>query len=476
MDGQVLKADICVVGGGSAGLSVAAGAAQMGARTILIEASRMGGECLNTGCVPSKSLLACANAAQVVREATRYGLSTSEPRVDFSLVRDYVHRVISAIAPHDSVERFTALGCTVLKGRARFIDDRTVEAAGRHIRARRFVIATGSQPAIPQIPGLDAVPYLTNETLFDNTFLPDHLIIIGAGPIGCEMAQAHRRLGAKVTVLDLGPMLPKDDPEAAEVVRRALTTEGVALIESVKILRIERCDRGARVVVREGTNEKPIDGSHLLVAAGRKPNLDSLDLEAAGVRFGAKGIEVDRRLRTTNRRIYAAGDAVGGYQFTHVAGYHAGIILRNALFRLPAKTDLRALPWVTYTDPELAQVGMTEAQARQAFGTGIRVLRVDFSESDRAQTEGATGGFVKAIVSRRGYVLGATIVGRRAGELMLPWALTIAQRARIGSLASIIAAYPTLSELSKHAAGSFYSPMLFSRRTRAIVRFLGLFG
>ncbi|MGD9885888.1 MAG: FAD-dependent oxidoreductase, partial [Reyranella sp.] len=219
MADQVLKADLCVVGGGSAGLSVAAGAAQMGARTVLIEASRMGGECLNTGCVPSKSLLACAKAAHGVRGAARYGLSTSALRVDFSLVHDYVHRVIGAITPHDSVERFTALGCTVVKGHARFIDERTVEAAGQRIRARRFVIATGSRPAIPQIPGLDAVPYFTNETIFDNALLPDHLIIIGAGPIGCEMAQAHRRLGSKVTVLGRGPMLPKDDPEAAEVVR-----------------------------------------------------------------------------------------------------------------------------------------------------------------------------------------------------------------------------------------------------------------
>lgn len=476
MADQVLKADLCVIGGGSAGLSVAAGAVQMGARTVLIEAGRMGGECLNTGCVPSKSLLACAKAAHVVRGAAQYGLSTSALRVDFSLVHDYVHRVIGAIAPHDSIERFTALGCTVVRGRARFIDERTIEAAGRHIRARRFVIATGSRPAIPQIPGLDAVPYFTNETVFDNTLLPDHLIIIGAGPIGCEMAQAHRRLGSKVTVLGRGPMLPRDDPEAAEVVRQALATEGVALIEKVKILRIEPSDQGVRVIVRNGESEKPIAGSHLLVATGRKSDLDGLGLEAAGIRPGTKGIEVDRRLRTSNRRIYAAGDVIGQYQFTHVAGYHAGIILQNALFRLPAKADYRALPWVTYTDPELAQVGVTEAQAREAHGGRLRVLRIDFTENDRAQTEGRTAGFVKVMVSPQGHVLGATIVGHQAGELALLWGLMITQRVRIGRLASVIAPYPTLSELSKGAAGSFYSPMLFSRRTRAVVRFLGLFG
>lgn len=476
MADRVLKADICVVGGGSAGLSVAAGAAQMGARTVLIEAGRMGGECLNTGCVPSKSLLACAKAAHVVREAGRYGLSTSALRVDFPLVHDHVHRVIGAIAPNDSVERFTALGCTVIRAHARFIDDRTVEAGGRHIRARRFVIATGSRPAIPKIQGLHEVTYFTNETLFENAVLPKHLIIIGAGPVGCEMAQAHRRLGATVTVLSHGPMLPKDDPEAVEVIRRILAAEGVTVVEHAKIARIERCDQGVRAIVREGADEKSVDGSHLLIAAGRTPNIDGLELEAAGVHFGAKGIEVDHRLRTTNRRIYAAGDVVGRYQFTHVAGYHAGIILRNALFRFPANTDLRALPWVTYTDPELAQVGMTEAQAREAHGGRLRVLHIDFTDNDRAQTEGTTSGFVKVMVSPRGHVLGTTIVGHHAGELALLWVLMIAQRVRIGSLANVIAPYPTLSEISKAAAGSFYTSMLFSRQTRAVVRFLGLFG
>jgi pyruvate/2-oxoglutarate dehydrogenase complex dihydrolipoamide dehydrogenase (E3) component len=426
--------------------------------------------------VPSKSLLAAAKAAHTIRDATRYGLGTAQPRIDFAAVHDHVHDVIGAIAPHDSIERFTGLGCVVLQARARFLDERTVEAGGRHIRSRRFVVATGSRAAVPPIPGLDSIPYLTNETLFDRTALPEHLVIIGAGPIGCEMAQAHRRLGSRVTVLDLGPMLPKDDPEAVEVVRRAFAAEGIALAERVKISRIERCEQGIRLTVADGNGERPIEGSHLLLATGRRPNIEDLGLDAAGVRFGPKGIEVDARLRTSNRRIYAVGDVAGGYQFTHLAGYHAGIVLRNALFRLPARTDLRAFPWVTYTDPELAQIGMTEALAHEAHGGNIRVLRVELAENDRAQAERATAGFIKVIATRGGRILGATIVSRHAGELALPWVLAISQRLGIGKLAGVIAPYPTFSEISKRAAGAYFVPKLFNWRIRALVRFLGVFG
>lgn len=472
----VVTADLCIIGAGSAGLSVAAGAAQMGARTVLIESNRMGGDCLNTGCVPSKSLLACAKIAQTIRNAGRFGANAGEPSIDFAAVHDYVHRVIGAIAPHDSVERFTALGCTVIKAQARFLDDRTVEAGAVRVRARRFVIATGGRPAIPRIAGLDGVPYFTNETVFDNTHLPDHLVVVGAGPIGCEMAQAHRRLGAKVTVLDLGSMLPKDDPEAVAIVRRALIDEGVTVCESVNVLRIEAGTQSIDVVLADGAGERRIAGSHLLIATGRKPNVENLGLDAAGVTYGPAGIAVDARLRTSNSRIYAIGDVASSYQFTHLAGYHASLVLRNALFRLPAKMDLRAFPWVTFSDPELAQVGLTEGQARRAHGDGIHVLRADFGDNDRAQAEGAPQGFAKVVVARRGRVLGATIVGRHAGELALPWALAISRRLPIGALANVIAPYPTFSEISKRAAGAFYAPLLFSRRTKWLVRVLGWFG
>jgi pyruvate/2-oxoglutarate dehydrogenase complex dihydrolipoamide dehydrogenase (E3) component len=471
-----ITADICIIGAGSAGLSVAAGAAQMGARTVLIEAGKMGGDCLNTGCVPSKSLLAAAKAAKAVRGAHRFGVDAGEPRIDFMKVHDHVHGVIGAIAPNDSVERFTKLGCTVIKDHARFLDGRTVAAGGKNIRARRFVIATGSRASVPPIAGLAGVPYFTNESIFENTVLPDHLIVIGAGPIGCEMAQAHRRLGAKVTVLDLGRMMPKDDADAVDVVRQRFLAEGIETAELVKVLSVEKTGRGVAVVIEQAAGERRIEGSHLLVAAGRRPNVENLGLDEAGVRYSAAGIEVDARLRSSNRRIFAAGDVAGGYQFTHMAGYHAGIIIRNALLRLPAKNAPKAFPWVTYTDPELAQVGPTEEQVRLKHGDGIRVLRADFSENDRARAEGEIEGFLKAVLSRRGHVLGATIVGAHAGELILPWVLAISEGRKIGALANVVVPYPTLSEITKRAAGSYYTPALFSERTRKLVRFLGVFG
>lgn len=470
-----IHGDICIIGAGSAGLSIAAGAAQLGARTILIEAHRMGGDCLNTGCVPSKSLLAAAKAARAAARARRFGVRSSESSVDFEAVNAHVHGVIDSIAPHDSIERFTGLGCTVIEGRARFVDARTVEAAGKTVRARRFVIATGSRAGVPPIPGLDSAPYFTNETIFDNTVLPRHLLVIGAGPIGCELAQAHRRLGAKVSLFDIGPLLPKDDPDAAAVVREALVEEGIDLHERVEITRIETRESGIALALRQNGGERLIEGSHLLIAAGRKPNVEDLGLEAAGVRYSARGVETDARLRTANTRIFAAGDVAGGLQFTHLAGYHAGIVIRNALFRLPSKSEPKAFPWVTYTDPELAQVGLTEAQARERHGD-LRVLRADFCDNDRARAEGETRGFLKAMVTKSGHVLGATIVGHNAGELVTPWALAISERLKIGAIANLIVPYPTLSEVSKRAAGSYYTPALFSSRTRALVRFLGAFG
>lgn len=473
---DAITADICVIGAGSAGLSVAAGAARMGAKTVLIEAGRMGGDCLNTGCVPSKSLLAAAKAMQTIRAARRFGVEGLEPRIDFAAVSRRVHDVIETIAPHDSVERFTRLGCKVIQAHGRFIDPGAVEAGGQLVRARRFVVATGGRAAVPPIPGLDGVPYFTNETLFDNIVLPDHLVVIGAGPVGCEMAQAHRRLGARVTLLDLGPMLPKDDPEAVAVVRKSFAVEGVDAVEGVTILRIEKSQGGIVVALREGDGERLIEASHLLIAAGRRPNVENLGLDAAGVRFGPKGIEVDARLRSSNKRIFAAGDVAGSYQFTHLASYHAGIVLKNALFRLPAKVDTRALPWVTFTDPELAQVGLTEAQARQRHGDRFRVLRSDFADNDRAQAEGVGEGFLKAMVTRRGHVLGATIVGPHAGELIQSWVLAVGSGLEIGALARMIAPYPTLGEISKGAAGCFYAPSLFSPGMRRLVRVLGMFG
>ena len=469
---ETITADICVIGGGSGGLSVAAGAQQMGAQVVLIERGEMGGDCLNRGCVPSKALLAAGHAAQVIRESGGFGVNGHEPPVDFGKVHDHVHGVIAGIAPHDSVERFEGLGVRVIKESARFVGRDEVEAGDVKVKAKRFVIATGSSPAAPPVPGLDEMPYLTNESIFDQTVAPEHLIVIGGGPIGAEMAQAHRRLGARVTLLEAFAFLGKDDPEAAEVVRKRFAAEGIDIREGIKIARVERNGNGVAAVLEVDGSEERIEGSHLLVAAGRRPNVHGLDLERAGVDYSPKGIAVDARLRTSNKKIFAIGDVAGGLQFTHVAGYHAGIVIRNALFRLPAKAKTATVPWVTYTDPELAHVGLMESQARERHGDAVKVVRWSFAENDRAQAERQTEGFAKIVVGPRGKILGATIVGAGAGELILTWVLALEQGLKIGAMAGLIAPYPTRSEVSKRAAGQFYTPSLFSERTRKVVRFL----
>ena len=464
-----LAPDLCIIGAGSAGLAVAAGAAQMGAVVVLVERGLMGGDCLNFGCVPSKSLLAAARLADLARRGAALGITSARPDVDFAAAAEGVQKVIAAIAPNDSAERFERLGVRVLRREARFTSPTIVRAGDIEIRPRRFVIATGSYPAVPAIPGLADVPYLTNETIFENRNRPDHLIVIGAGPIGVEMAQAHCRLGARVTVLDVGPVLPRDDPELVAGLTAHLAGEGIAIRPGIEIAGIERDGDGIVAWLADGER---VAGSHLLVAAGRRPSIEPLDLSAAGIEATPKGITVDARLRTTNRRAFAIGDVAGGPQFTHVALYHAGIVIRNALFRLPAKVDYRALPWVTYTDPELAQVGLTEAAA----GTDVRVLQWPFSENDRAQTERDTEGLVKIVLRRNGRVVGASILGAGAGDLILPWALAISQKLKIGALANLIVPYPTRGEASKRAAGCYYTPTLFSPRTRRLVRFLARFG
>jgi pyruvate/2-oxoglutarate dehydrogenase complex dihydrolipoamide dehydrogenase (E3) component len=467
-----IRTDICVIGAGSGGLSVAAGAAQMGASTVLIERGVMGGDCLNYGCVPSKSMIAAGRAADTIRHAGRFGVNGHEPEIDFGRVHDHIHGVIAAIAPNDSVERFEGLGVKVIQADARFTSPDTVEAGGTTIKARRFVLATGSRASNPPIPGLADVPFLTNETIFERKAAPEHLIVIGGGPIGVEMAQAHRRLGAAITVLQKGSILPKDDPDLVAVVRDRLTAEGVDLREDADIASVQRHGNGIAAVLADGTR---IEGSDLLVAAGRQANVDGLGLEAAGIEFSSKGVKTDARLRTTNRRVFAVGDVAGGPQFTHIAGYHAGIVIRNILFRLPAKVDYSALPWVTYTDPELAHAGLTESQAREAH-KDIRVLTWNFEENDRAQAEREVEGKVKVLTLPNGRILGASIVGPHAGELIQVWCLAISQKLKIGAIASMIAPYPTLGEASKRAAGAFYTPKLFSGRTRGLVRFLSWFG
>jgi len=469
---ELIQTDICVIGAGSGGLSVAAGAAQMGAKTVLIEKGKMGGDCLNYGCVPSKALIAAGHAANTTRHAGKFGVNGHEPEVNFAAVNDHVHSVIAAIAPHDSVERFEGLGVNVIQGAARFTGPREVEVNGTRIRAKRFVVATGSSAAHPPIPGLKDVPYFTNETIFDLRDRPEHLIVIGGGPIGSELAQAHRRLGSKVTLVEMFKILGKDDPEVTGIVRERLAEEGIEMLEGVKISGVAQAGNGISVTIDADGETTTLTGSHLLVAAGRRPNVDGLDLEKAGIEFSPKGIKVDDRLRTTNKRVFAIGDVAGGYQFTHMAGYHAGIVIRNALFRLPAKVNYDAVPWVTYTDPEIAHVGMTEADARTRYGETIKVLRWSFDENDRAQAERETDGLIKVVVAKGGRILGVSIAGPHAGELLMPWVLAISQKLKIGAMASFIAPYPTLGEVSKRVAGSYFTPALFGARTRKLVGLL----
>lgn len=444
----------------------------MGAKVVLIEKDKMGGDCLNTGCVPSKALLAAAKHAQSMRTPGAFGVAPVEPDVDFAAAMAHVRNVIKSIEPHDSVDRFEGLGVKVILGAAKFSGPSSIVVNEQTICANRFVIATGSRASVPQIPGIDDTDHFTNENIFENINLPQHLLIVGGGPIGMEMAQAHRRLGSEVTVLELFTALPKDDPELAAVVVEAIRSEGVKIREGIEIAQVAGKTGDIAVLLKNG---EEIDGSHLLVAAGRAPNVDNLGLDMAGVKYSKRGIEVDSRLRTSNKRIFAIGDVKGGLMFTHLAGYDAGIAIRNILFKLPAKTDYSAMPWVTYTDPELGQVGLTEIQARDKLGDSVKTTTWAYAENDRARAERTTEGIIKVVTGSRGKILGAGIAGAHAGELIQPWQMAMAKDYKMKDMANLIAPYPTYSEVSKRAAGHFFTDALYSPRTRKLVRFLQKF-
>ena len=452
-----IETDILVIGAGSAGLSVAAGASQMGARVVLLEGGRMGGDCLNFGCVPSKALIAAAKTAHAQAHAARFGIAGVVPDVDYAAVMEHVAGVIARIAPVDSQERFEGLGVRVIRAHGRFVSPREVEAAGQRIAARRIVIATGSSPLVPPIPGLETVPYLTNETLFDLRERPDHLLIIGGGPIGMEMAQAHARLGARVTMIEAARALARDDPDHAALVLDALRGEGVEIAETTTASDVRGRAEAIEIVAEDG---RVFAGSHLLVAAGRRANTDGLNLDAAGIETTKAGIRVDARLRTSNRRVHAIGDVTGGLQFTHVAGYQASVILPALLFSLPSKARTDHLPWVTFTDPELAQVGLTESQARDRHGARLQIAGFDYAENDRAVASRETAGRIKVMVVR-GRPVGVSIVGPQAGEAINLWALVLAQGLTMRQVAGMVAAYPTLGEINKRVAGAYFSPRLF---------------
>ena len=452
-----IRTDVLIIGAGSGGLSVAAGAVQMGADVTLLEGHKMGGDCLNYGCVPSKALIATGKAAYGQTHAAQYGVADAPGTVDYAAAKDHVADVIAQIAPVDSVERFEGLGVRVIEEYGRFISATEVQAGDTVITARRIVIATGSSPFVPPINGLDQVPYETNETLFELREKPAHLLIVGGGPIGMEMAQAHIRMGCKVTVIEGATALGKDDPELAEIVLQSLRNEGVMIEEGAKVSEVRGRAGAIEVLAEDG---RSFNGSHLLMAVGRKANTDKLNLEKAGIEPLRNGIKVDAAMRTSNRKVYAIGDVAGGLQFTHVAGYHAGVIIRSMLFGLPSKAKTAHIPWATYTDPELAQVGLSEAQAKDQHGDKLEVVRFHYHHNDRAIAERKTKGFIKVMVVK-GRPVGASIVGYQAGELINLWALALANNMKMSQIAAMVAPYPTIGEINKRAAGAYFSPRLF---------------
>ena len=456
-----IKTDVCIIGGGSGGLSVAAGAVQLGATVVLLEGHKMGGDCLNYGCVPSKALLAAGKQAQAMRTGERYGVTPVMPDISYAAAKDHVHKVIETIAPVDSVERFEGLGVNVITEFGRFISPTEVQAGDTIIEARRFIIATGSGPFVPPIPGVEDTTYYTNENIFDLRERPDHLLIIGGGPIGMEMAQAHVRLGSKVTVIEGMKALGKDDPEMAAVVLDRMRAEGIDIVEDAQATKVSEKDGMITVETADGA----FTGTHLLMAVGRKVNIDKLDLDKGNVAHD-RAIKVGANLRSiSNKRVYAVGDAAGGLQFTHVAGYHAGIVIQQILFAKPTKQRTDHIPWVTYTDPELAQVGLTEAEAIKKYGqNAVTVARFEYKENDRAIAEGKTDGLIKVMVVK-GRPVGASIAGAHAGELIGVWALAIANNLKMSAIANMVAPYPTLGEINKRAAGAYFSPKLFDDPT-----------
>lgn len=469
---ELLTPDFCVIGGGSGGLSFAYAASQMGATVVLVEGRQMGGDCLNFGCVPSKSLLAAAKIGHDIRGAKEFGWTARSPKINFKKVKAHIKSVINAIAPNDSVDRFEKLGVRVVQEMGHFVDAKTVETPSTRIRAKRFIIAVGSMPFIPPIHGLSDIQYETNETIFDLPQLPIHLCIIGGGPIGIEMAQAFNRLGSLVTVLESGSILPKNDFDMTSDLKKILIHEGITIVEGAQILSVQKDDFGAVLMYRDlSGQDHHVIASNILVAAGRRAAIDTLNVTAAGIDATSRGIVVDKCLRTTNKRVYAIGDCIGGYQFTHMAGYHAGLVIRNSIFGLRSKVQQAAVPFVTYTDPELAHVGLSKRQLDDD-GRPYRTLTMPFHDNDRAVAARKTAGKINVFVSPKGVILGATILGANAGELIYPWVVAIQNTLSISAIASSIAPYPTFTEISKRAAGTYYIDRIFGSRMKKIVRFL----
>ena len=460
------KQDLVVIGGGPGGLVVASVAAQVGLRVTLIEkSSRLGGDCLHSGCVPSKALIHMARTAHAARTGVRQGLLSNMPDIDFGKAIDHVNRVIEKIQVHDDPERFRSYGCEVRFGKATFTSQHAVDVDGETIAGRRFVIATGSMPAIPPIPLLEKAGYDTNETIFKQRSLPEHLAVIGGGPIGVELAQAFARFGSKVTVIEMADRLLINEDKAVSLqLQEFLEAEGILIVTGVQVAGAHREGEARQLRL---SNNMTIDCDRILVATGRRPVVHDLGLETAGIDFDRHGVTVDRRLRTSQKHIYAAGDVCGPYQFTHMAEYQAGIVLANIVFRTPRKTDYRVVPRVVYSDPEVASVGLTE---NEALAQGIKYLIAEFpmADVDRAVTDAATAGFARILVSK-GRVLGASLVGPYAGELIHELALAMQVNAKVKAISALVHAYPTYAQIHRRTINKSYAHLLQSRKVRTLV-------
>jgi pyruvate/2-oxoglutarate dehydrogenase complex dihydrolipoamide dehydrogenase (E3) component len=469
--------DVIAIGGGTAGLVTAAGGAALGLRVALVERDALGGDCLWTGCVPSKALIASARLAQQMRHAAALGLVGSSPAHAFGTVIERVRQARATVARHDDPARFRALGVEVVFGPAELRAPDVVDVDGRRLTAKRIVIATGAEPALPPIPGLDDVPYLTHASAFDQDALPPSLVMLGGGPIGLEFAHAYRRLGAEVTVIEMLPqVLPREDADAAAVVRGALEDDGVVIHTGARVERVER-GRDGRVAVTTCDGDggvMTVACDAVFVATGRLPRGEGIGLEAIGVELDKGAVRVGRSMRSSVRTVWAAGDVSGGPQFTHVAEYQAKLVLRNAVFPFSSKADYAAVPAVTYTDPEVARVGLTEAEARERY-RDVSVYRYPFADLDRAIVDGHTTGFVKAVTRRGGRLVGTTVVGTGAGDLLVPFVLAIRRKIPLPKLSQIVYPYPTMSEGIKRTADAYYRAKLAGHAgqwLRRVVRWL----
>lgn len=466
--------DIGILGGGAAGLTVASGAAQLGARTLLIEKEdNLGGDCLHFGCVPSKTLIRSAHVYHLMKRHKDLGLPKVDiPPVDFSKVAARIQSVINTIQAHDSEERFCSLGAKVEFGEPGFIDSHSIDLGAGTFSARNWVIATGSSAGIPDIPGLEGSTFITNRELFSLKSLPESMIILGAGPVAVEMAQAFCRLGTVVTVVQRsGQILSREDKDMADLVMETLSSEGVKFYLNSRVVSAE--DKGNARIVRIDTSEGKevlIKAEALLVALGRKANIEGLNLEAIGVECDEKGISTDARMKTSRKHIYAAGDVTGRYQFTHAAGYEGGIVLSNALFRLPRKADYTFLPWCTYTEPELSSIGMNE-KAAKAAGIDFKLYIEEFKDNDRGLAEGEGAGRIKMLLDSREKPIGIQIAGPHAGELLSEWVAVLNGRVKLSTLASAVHPYPTLGEINKRVAGTYFSPRIFSDTVKKGLKF-----